>query len=125
MRAEMRRLKIGVTDEGYNSMAYKVFQTGNSGAYSNLSFNEYLRMVDMGAGRGHPIGSLSAVGVSLQASKKQGLSFVKDKTRKPKKIYAKIVYGKLPHLTGKLLYGFTDEAIAELKAELESKNLTT
>jgi hypothetical protein len=121
-RATMRNLKVNDTGEGYNSFAYKVFQSGNEGAYSNLSFKEYLRFVDMGVGRGHPLGSLEAVGVELKASKQKGLKYVKDKTFKPKKIYAKIAYGKLPHLTGKLLYGFTDEAIKELKAELESNN---
>lgn len=78
-------------------------------------------MVDMGAGKGHPLGGLSAVGVELQASKTKGLALVKDKGRKPKKIYAKIAYGKLSYLQGKLLHGFTEEAIAELKAELEGK----
>lgn len=122
-RAAMVKQKVNATGEGYQSFAYKVFQSGNNGAYSNLSFNEYLRMVDMGVGRGHPLGSLASVGVELQASKKRGLAYVKDKTFKPKKIYAKIIYGKLPHLTGKLLYGFTDEAIAELKKELQTPNI--
>lgn len=122
MRSQMNKLKVNATGEGLQSLAFKVFQSGNEGAYSNLTFKEYLRFVDMGVGRGHPLGSLASVGVELQASKQRGLKYVKDKTFKPKKIYAKIAYGKLPHLTGKLLYGFTDEAIAELKAELEGNN---
>lgn len=122
MRSQMNKLKVNVTGEGLQSLAFKVFQSGNEGAYSNLTFKEYLRFVDMGVGRGHPLGGLDSVGVELQASKQRGLKYVKDKTFRPKKIYAKIAYGKLPHLTGKLLYGFTDEAIAELKAELEGNN---
>jgi hypothetical protein len=121
-RAQMRKLKIGKTDEGYNSFAYKVLQSGE-GAYSQLSFKEYLRMVDMGAGRGHPLGGLKAVGVELQASRTKGLAFISDKTRKPKKIYSKIAYGKLSHLMGKLLYGYTEETIAMLKSELENNPL--
>lgn len=125
MRSQMNKLKVNHTGEGLQSLAYKVFQSGNEGAYSNLTFKEYLRFVDMGVGRGHPLGSLDTVGVELQASKQRGLKYVKDKTFKPKKIYAKIAYGRLPHLTGKLLYGFTDEAIKELKAELEGNDSIT
>jgi hypothetical protein len=124
MEVQMRKLKVQATGEGLKSLAYKVVQSGG-GAYSNLSFKEYLRFVDMGVGRGHPLGGLASVKVALQASRKEGLAFVKDKTFKPKKIYAKIAYGKLSHLTGKLLYGYTEEAIALLKAELESKPLNS
>jgi hypothetical protein len=121
MRDAMHRAHVGVSEEGYNSLAYKAFQRGE-GAYSNLSFNEYLRFVDMGAGRGHPLGGLASVAVALQASKKQGLSQVKDKVRKPKKIYSKIVYGNLGYLYGKLLYGYTQETIDALN-ELQQNNI--
>jgi len=121
MRAAMKRAGVGVSEEGYNSLAYKAFQQGQ-GAYSNLSFKEYLRFVDMGAGRGHPLGGLTAVTVALQASKKKGLSQVADKVRRPKKIYSKIVYGNLGYLYSKLLYGYTQEAIDALKTQLEQNN---
>lgn len=121
-RAAMKRAHVGVTEEGYNSFAYKAFQRGE-GAYSNLSFKEYLRFVDMGAGRGHPLGGLTATTVALQSQKKTGLSLVKDKVRKPKKIYSKIVYGNLGYLYGKLLYGYTQETIDALKNELEQNNI--
>lgn len=119
MRNAMKRSGVGVSNEGYDSLAYKTFQSGQ-GAYSNLSFKEYLRFVDMGAGRGHPLGGLTSVTVALQASKKKGLAQVADRIRKPKKIYAKIVYGRLPYLHGRLLYGYTEEAIALLKNELQN-----
>jgi hypothetical protein len=121
MRAVMRKRKVGITDEGYQSLAYKVFAAGN-GAYSNLSFKEYLRFVDMGVGRGHPLGGLKGVSIALQASKQTGLSLVKDNGRKPKPIYSKVAYGKISYLQGKLLYGYTEETIAMLKQELEKQN---
>jgi len=102
-----------------NSISYKVLQNGG-GALGQLSFNDYLRFVDMGVGRGHPLGGLASTTVALQASKKVGLAQVKDNVRKPKKIYSKPVYGELGFLYGKLLYGFTEETIAVLKAELEA-----
>ena len=105
-----------------DSVSYKILQNGG-GALGQLSFNDYLRFVDMGVGRGHPLGGLKATSVALQASKKEGLALVKDNIRKPKKIYAKPAYSQLGHLTGKLLYGYTQETINALKAELESKDI--
>ncbi|HVZ96432.1 MAG TPA: hypothetical protein VG847_06130, partial [Chitinophagaceae bacterium] len=120
MRIAMRRLGVGVTDEGYNSIAYKVFQSG-AGAYSNLSFMEYLRFVDMGAGRSHPLGGIASVTVRLQASKQLALKQIKDKVRKPKKIYSKIVYGEIGFLHNTLRYGYTEQTIALLKQQLEGQ----
>jgi hypothetical protein len=119
MRIAAQRLKIGVTDEGLKSLAFKAYLNGDA-AHSSLSFREYLRMVDMGAGRGHPLGGLVATKVNLQASNKSGLALVKDKVRKPKKFYSKIIYGKLTGLQSDLLYGYTEETIAMLKQELQS-----
>lgn len=120
MQMIMRRMKIGVTDEGYNSFSYNVLMQGAS-ATSSLSFKEYLRMVDMGAGRGHPLGGLTTMSVALQAQRKRGEVFVKDKTRKPKKMYSRIMYGKLNYLQNQLLYGYTEETIAMLKQTLNSQ----
>ncbi len=121
MRLAAKRLGVGVTEEGIRSLAHKVLQSGG-GAIGQLSFKEYLRFVDMGTGRGHPLGGLKAVSISLQASNKKGLALVKDNIRKPKKLYSKTVYGKLSYLQGKLLHGYTEEAIAMLKAELLNNN---
>ena len=75
----------------------------------------------MGAGRGHPLGGLTAVTVTLQASRKKGLAQVADRIRKPKKIYSKIVYSRVPYLHNRLLYGYTEETIALLKQELQQQ----
>lgn len=111
-----RRLKIGVTNEGISSIAYQAAAQGN-GVVSKLSFKEYLRMVDMGAGRGNPIGGLSTMRVTLQASNTRGLAVTKKK-RKPKKFYSKIAYGNLTWLQNNLLYGYTQETIAMLQKEI-------
>lgn len=123
MRAIAKRAKIGITNEGIDSIAYSIAQQGN-GAVSKMSFKEYLRMVDMGAGRGHPLGGLKSTSVELQSRNKRGLSLVKDNTRKPKTfLYSKTAFGKLNFLTNKLLYGYTEEAIDALKNEL-TKNIS-
>ena len=111
---------IGVTNEGVNSLAYKIATSG-SGAVSQLSFKNYLRMVDMGAGRGHPLGGLKKTKVALQSKNKVGFAQVKDNTRKKKTfLYSKPAYGLLTTLANDLLYGYTEEAIAMLKQELQA-----
>jgi len=117
MRFAAKRAGVGVTDEAIRSLSYQALQQGNGGV-ANLSFNEYLRFVDMGVGRAHPLGGLKSMRVTLQASKKEGLAQVKDKVRRPKKIYSKIAYGKLNWLENKLLHGYTQETVEMLKAEL-------
>jgi hypothetical protein len=119
MALTMDRKNVGITDEGKRSLAYQALQEG-SGAHSTLSFKEYLRFVDMGVGRGHPLGGLKSMSIALKASNKKGKAFVKDNTIKPRKIYAKVAYGKLNYLYNKLLYGFTEETIAIMKQEIQS-----
>lgn len=123
MQQRMRRLKIGITDTAYNSIAYQAAAQGN-GAVSSLSFVEYLRMIDMGVGRGHPLGGLKTMTVTLKSRNQSGNTLVKDNTRKPKKAYSKVAYGNLGWLQNKLLYGFTEETIELLKKELQYQNTT-
>ena len=117
MQSAITKNKVGVTGEGAASISHKILQNGG-GALGQLSFMNYLRFIDMGAGRGHPLGGLSSVSVTLAASRTTGRSFVADKIRRPKKIYAKITYGKLNYLIGKLMYGYTEAVVAQLKEEL-------
>jgi hypothetical protein len=114
-----KRAGVGVTDAGIKSLSYEAFQLGAGGS-ANLSFHEYLRFVDMGAGRGHPLGGLRTMAVTLQASNRTGLVQVKDKMRKPKKIYSRIAYGKLNWFENKLLHGYTEETIRTLKLEMQN-----
>lgn len=127
LRDFMERAQLAMEAAGHskkidiNSISYKILQQGG-GALGQLSFNDYLRFVDMGVGRGHPLGGLQATTVALQSRHQEGIALIKDRVRKPKKIYAKPVYGLLGHLYGKLLYGFTEETIAALKEEMEKPN---
>lgn len=115
--AAAARAGVGVTGDAIASLSYEALQQ-DGGAVAKLSFKEYLRMVDMGVGRGHPLGGLKTMSVALRASNKTGLVQVKDHTRKKKPVYSKTVYGKLGWLQGKLLYGYTEETIAMLKQQL-------
>ena len=75
-----------------------------------LIFLEYGRFVDMGVGRGKRLADVAA--------EKPSLNKLQRRARKRKQIYSKIAYGKLNGLMGDLMYGLTEETIAEIKKEL-------
>lgn len=112
MRLAAARQKVGVTGEGLNSLAYNVLNQG-TGAVAKLSFKEYLRFVDMGVGKGSPIGGIAEMREKIRTKG--------TKARKSKKIYSKTAYGKLSWLQGKLLYGYTEETVAMLKSQMSNQ----
>lgn len=114
----IRRYKIGKSDELLKSFRHRAATSGK-GAVGELIFREYGRFIDMGVGRGHPLGGLQATKVALQSKKMEGLALVKDKTRKPKKFYSPVIYGKLTYLQNRLLYGYTEQTIEMLKREMK------
>lgn len=116
-----KRAGVEVTGDAIRSLSYQAMQLGEGGTAS-LSFKEYLRFVDMGVGRGHPLGGLRSMSVTLQAQKRSGKVLMKSRIRKPKKVYSKVAYGKLTWLQNQLLYGYTEETINALKAELQNQN---
>ena len=111
MKIQANKLKSNATGEAINSVAYTTAAQG-SGAVAQLSFKEYLRFVDMGVGRGHPLGGTSSMQITLMAHKKTGAA------RKPKKVYSKPAWSKITYLQNQLLYGFSEEAIRALKEEI-------
>lgn len=113
-----KKMNIGVTNEALDGLSYEVTQT-SGGVLAQLSFKEYLRFIDMGVGRGHPLGGLKSTKQTLLSSNKVGMVQIKDKTRKARKLYSKPAYGKLNWLENRLLYGLTEETIATLKNEMQ------
>ncbi len=88
LKKKLVEKNIEVTGNLLNSLSYQVFEAsgGNSGSYQ-LSFLEYGRFVDMGAGRRSKFESIEGNTKRL-------------KTRKPEKWYASVVY---PLIYGGLL----------------------
>lgn len=116
MQIDMQRRGVGVTNDAANSIS------GDADSdTASLIFRGYLRFVDMGVGRAHPLGGLAKTKLALISSRGGGEAFIKDKARTPKKVYSKNAYGNLSWLQGTLLYGYGEEAIAALKKELEGK----
>jgi hypothetical protein len=118
MDRSIRKRKIIDTDALRASLANTAESTPN-GAIGKLIFNEYGRYVDMGVGRGRRLGggidALQEAIISTAGAdrKKRGV--------KPRKFYSPIAYGKLNGLIEDIAYGLTDETIAVIKAELETK----
>jgi hypothetical protein len=121
MRQAAKRIGIDPSGDALSSLSYVAAKDGN-GAVANLSFKEYLRFVDMGVGRGHPLGGMASMKITLLSQKKSGSILVADRKRKPKKIYSKTAYGKLTWLENQLLYGFSEETKALLQQNMADKN---
>lgn len=111
------------TDTGdlKNSISSQVAKLTAAGGTAELKFKDYGRFLDMGVGRGHPIGSVAknrdmvVLATNGRVRNAQGV-------RKPVKFYSKIAYGKLNGLMQDLLYGLTEETIEKLKTELQNGN---
>lgn len=116
VQIDMQRKKVGQTGEAAQSLDSRVHsQTGE------LIFRQYLRFVDMGVAKSHPLGGLAKTKAVLLASRGGGEVFTKDRTVKPRKVYSKNAYGNLSWLQGKILYGYTEETIEMLKKELQGQ----
>ena len=110
MEREIIRRNTRNTDELLNSIQFRTFQE-NAEGNATLSFALHGRFVDMGVGKGNPLGG-------GPNSTVEALS--KAKGRKPQKIYSPIVYGNLNGLINDLLYGFTEESINTIKKNLNA-----
>jgi len=117
MAQAFRQQNVGETNAALRSIDDKV-----SGTTGELSFKEYIRFVDMGVGRGQPLGGLKMMKTTLKSSTQSGYALEKNRGRKAKKVYSKKAYGNLSWLQGKILFGYSEEAIRIIKEELEAAN---
>lgn len=116
--ADMRRA-IVQKKVGESGAASRSLDSTTGPSHGELIFADYLRFVDMGVGKGQPLGGLKAMKVALKSSNKSGYSLEKNRGRKAKKVYSKVAYRNLSWLQGKILYGYSEEAIRLIKAEME------
>lgn len=111
LAAVLKKKGIEHTGALLRSLSYKVFQAsgGNSGSVF-LSFLDYGRWVDMGAGRASKIESGATNAAILSNAGKK---------RKPNKWYAKTVWPNLyGYLTERLMRGYEEQIVYALKNEL-------
>lgn len=109
MAREITRQKAIESGALLKSISYRIYQQ-NADGNTAISFAEWGRFLDMGVGKGNPLGSPAKT-----------LDIVEARRRKPKKIYSPIAYGHLNQLMGDLSHGFTEETIARLKSELQNQ----
>lgn len=78
--------KAGIlgNDVAYNSFKKALFYSGGNVDVASINFIKYLRMVDMGVGKGMPIGSRRDLGDSKFLSKRERNGQLKNLKRKPK-----------------------------------------
>jgi hypothetical protein len=120
MDRKMQKLKTIDTSELRNSLNSQLTDDGSGNVVGKLLFLEYGRFIDMGVGRGHPVGG-NTMELQNRILASDGTDrFKKNGPRKAKKIYSPIAYGKLNGLIEDLAYGFTQETIQSIKQELES-----
>ena len=107
---EMLRLGAVYTTDLIRSLSYQVYQASgkHNGRYA-LSFLQYGRMVDMGAGRGRKIESAA------------GNRELLTKTREAKKWYSKTAYGSLNMLIKRLAENYQEGVIYTVKHELKTE----
>jgi hypothetical protein len=115
LRAQLQSMNIGVTGELLRSLSYQVIQTpGDDSARIEISFAEWGRMVDMGAGRGHKIGGVEgARNAILNKSRKLN-------GRPAKKFYSKTAYGMLGRLAYRIENNYTEAVIASVVGQLKT-----
>lgn len=122
MRQAVTQRKAKKTGDLKNSITGSASATGNSGTAS-IKFKEYGRFVDMGVGRGHPLGGMAALQQNLILASGGEKRNAKS-PRKAKKIYSKVAYGQLGTLMSDLAYGYTQETINQIKSQLQPNSTT-
>lgn len=120
MERKMQRMKVIDTSALRESLDSNVGVDGSGNAVGKLLFLQYGRYIDMGVGRGNPVGG-DVQNLQNRILASEGKDRFKNKSgRKPRKIYSPIAYGKLNGLIEDISYGFTQETINSIKKELES-----
>lgn len=104
-----------------NSISSQVSKLTTAGGTAELKFKDYGRFIDMGVGKGHPIGA-AAKNRDMVVLATNGKIRNAKPVRKPVKFYSKIAYGKLNGLMQDLLYRLTEETLEKLKNELQNGN---
>lgn len=123
MDNKMQRMKVMDTSALRESLDSIVSGNESGNVIGKLLFLQYGRFIDMGVGRGNPIGG-NVQELQNRILSSEGRDRFKNKgPRKPRKIYSPIAYGKLNGLIEDIAYGFTQETINTIKKELESTHV--
>jgi hypothetical protein len=117
LKNELQKHKIGVTGTLANSIKSQVDAKIGDTIEIAFQFARHGRFVDMGVGRGMPLGT--------RAQKTDYFDFRNDKgqlhkhTRKPKKWYSRPFYSRINSLNFAISASIQEQVIASLKEHLE------
>ncbi len=116
LKKELRKLKVGITDELYQVIRSTMHQKASAMLQVDLNFFTYGRFRDMGAGRKAKIESSENKKELYKAKNPKG-------GRKPAKWYSRPFYGRLHALNGVLSAKIIEQSIqavtGPLKIELQ------
>ena len=96
----------------------KSIKTTVSGNALRLNFNEYGRFVDMGVGKGVPLGSKGSDNFTKYRRVDGKLKFY---GRKPRTWYSKTAYSMLGNLKGSIYRNLSDAIKSDIKNQIENK----
>ncbi len=113
LRHELRKRKIGVTDDLFKELTTDIQVRGQAVLEGNLTMLTRGRFIDMGVGRGHSLGG-SRGSFDLDSGRTR-------KGRKPKKWYSRPWHGRLHSLYGAIGYSLVEQSIASIKDPIVEK----
>lgn len=114
--------EIGKLDgELWRSIAGEIAMNGGDPEAAIIKFLQYGRMVDMGVGRGMPIGSKKALGEQKFSEKRNDKGQLKKRPkRKPKPWYSKTKYREVMRLREIMAEEIGDMTFAEVETALKN-----
>ncbi|OFY87827.1 MAG: hypothetical protein A3F72_02860 [Bacteroidetes bacterium RIFCSPLOWO2_12_FULL_35_15] len=112
LREAIRKNNIGVTHKLRNSISFTLRRNGNEVSSIILKYNDYGKFVDMGVGRGMPLGSRKQLGASFFKKRNEKGQLLRH-MRKPNPWYSKTIYRQNVRLGDMLeeYYGITSTNI--------------
>lgn len=109
---QLKRHKVGVTEELYQSVRSRVYAAASEKFGIDLSFLLRGRFRDMGAGRGAKVESQKSNGEIIRS---------KSKGRTPAKWYSKPFYGRLNALQGVVSANLVEQSIKSIVDPLKTE----
>lgn len=117
----MDKEMIVSNDVGYNSFKKALFYSGGDISTVQVSFNKYLRFVDMGVGKGMPVGSRRALGDSKYLSKRERNGQLKKMSRRAKPWYGKTKASQTFKLRELLIRDYGINLVQEIERGITTK----
>jgi hypothetical protein len=104
---------------GQNSIIGHVFGVPERVSLIQIKMNKYLRYVDMGVGKGMPIGGRADLGANIFALSRNERGQLHKYKRTPKQIYSKPISHQLHRLSELMMKNFSIKTISSIEQGLD------